>query len=135
MHPRLRKAINIWLNAKERFNGEKRIPGSEKLTALKLSAYRSRKFHGRYMRHNGAPVDVFLVGDAAFGVPFFRALNNGIMCGSHLAHTLAKLIDKQRQANLTVVGSFFQKISRVTPMGSFIADKLQLGLTNIGHKV
>jgi hypothetical protein len=35
---------------------------------------------------------VFLVGDAAFGVPYFRALNNGLLCGTKLAETLAAVM-------------------------------------------
>jgi hypothetical protein len=30
-----------------------------------------------------------LVGDAAFGVPFFRSLNNGLLCGTELARLLS----------------------------------------------
>jgi hypothetical protein len=80
-------------------------------------------------------VDVFLVGDSAFGVPFFRALNNGFLCGSHLAFTLAKSVDATKKNNLTVVGNFLQWASRGTQVGSFMMDKLQLGLSQIGHKV
>lgn len=39
-------------------------------------------------------VSYFLVGDAAFGVPFFRALNNGLLCGSHLAHTIVEVVNR-----------------------------------------
>lgn len=37
-------------------------------------------------------VPTFLVGDSATGVPFFRALNNGLQCGTRLAKTLATLL-------------------------------------------
>lgn len=38
------------------------------------------------------PTDVAfaLVGDAAFGVPYYRALNNGLLCGSELAAALSE---------------------------------------------
>jgi len=74
------------MNAKKILLGEERVPGSEKITALNLSVYCSAEVatieDGRAY---------FLVGDAAFGVPFFRALNNGLMCGSKLAHSLAEV--------------------------------------------
>lgn len=128
--PKLRDAINMWLNGKAHFNKEARVPGSEKLTSLKLSAYRAKQFYTKYNNK-----DVFLVGDAAFGVPFFRALNNGFLCGTHLAFTLAKLVDANRAKSLTTVGGFFQKAMRITPMGAAVMDKVQLGLSKVGHKV
>jgi len=38
------------------------------------------------------PADVAfaLAGDAAFGVPYFRSLNNGLLCGSELAAALSE---------------------------------------------
>lgn len=44
-------------------------------------------------------VSYFLVGDAAFGVPFFRALNNGLLCGSHLAHTIVEVVNRGSAAD------------------------------------
>jgi len=36
-----------------------------------------------------------LVGDAAFGVPYFRSLNNGLVCGSELALKIASFFDPE----------------------------------------
>jgi hypothetical protein len=37
-------------------------------------------------------VPTFLVGDAAHGVPYFRAINNGLLAGSRLAHSLGDVL-------------------------------------------
>ena len=53
--------------------------------AVDLNCYRAKKFVAIDVQDK---VPMFLVGDAAFGVPFFRALNNGLICGSECAKTL-----------------------------------------------
>jgi len=81
----LKQAMFMWLNARKDYLGEKRLPGSEKMTAVKLSIYQVESV---FMKDEQGR-SVFLVGDAAFGVPFFRALNNGLLCSSKLAHCIA----------------------------------------------
>ena len=45
----------------------------------------------------GAPGRVWaLVGDAAFGLPFFRALNDGMLCATKLATTMAAHFDPRK---------------------------------------
>jgi 2-polyprenyl-6-methoxyphenol hydroxylase-like FAD-dependent oxidoreductase len=60
------------------------VDGSGKLSKLGLSLYAARRFGFR--RGDKA---WFLVGDAAMGVPYFRALNSGMMLGSRLAMLFA----------------------------------------------
>lgn len=91
---KLVESITIWLNAKAILVGEQRVPGSEKISALKLSTYCSAEVN---CKKDG--VSYFLVGDAAFGVPFFRALNNGLLCGSHLAHTIVEVVNRGSAAD------------------------------------
>jgi len=50
---------------------------------LQLSVYHATRFADSY---RGKPC--FLVGDAAMGVPYFRALNSGWVMGSRLAHLI-----------------------------------------------
>ena len=51
-------------------------------------------------------VAVCLVGDAAFGVPFFRAINNGFLCGQRLAAALdATFQIRKKGSNLFIIGS------------------------------
>ena len=86
---KLMHSITTWLNVKALHLGEVRVPGSEKVTPLKLSVYRSAEFCFNAMIPGiDRPLPTYLVGDAAFGVPFFRALNNGFLCGSMLARCL-----------------------------------------------
>eukprot|EP00026_Physarum_polycephalum_P007999 Phypoly_transcript_08073.p1 GENE.Phypoly_transcript_08073~~Phypoly_transcript_08073.p1 ORF type:complete len:361 (+),score=66.55 Phypoly_transcript_08073:422-1504(+) len=90
--PKILESIRIWMNVKTQLYAERRVPGSEKLTALDLAVYRARDFVKIDAAHAHARA-FCLVGDAAFGVPFFRALNNGLLSGTRLAEELAKLAD------------------------------------------
>jgi 2-polyprenyl-6-methoxyphenol hydroxylase-like FAD-dependent oxidoreductase len=78
--PELLQKIRIWLNAKKLFSNEKVIEESIKITATKLDAYASKAF----VAGDGVTT-VVLVGDAAFGVPFFRSMNNGLLSGTRLS--------------------------------------------------
>lgn len=51
------------------------------LSKIQLSVYASKKFA---VNHNG--YKLFLTGDAAMGVPYFRSLNSGLVLSSRLAH-------------------------------------------------
>jgi len=81
----LKEAVYMWLNARKDYLGEKRRPGSEKMTAVKLSVYQAESVYKKDEKGRS----IYLVGDAAFGVPFFRALNNGLLISSKLAHCVA----------------------------------------------
>lgn len=59
---------------------EKIQEGSEKITAINLPVYKSSSFAREYSNKQW-----FLVGDAAMGVPYFRALNAGLKCATELA--------------------------------------------------
>jgi hypothetical protein len=83
MNSILEEKIRIWLNAKELFVGESRVEGSEKITVTKLSIYESKKMVKHLQERIWA-----LVGDAAFGVPFFRSMNNALLCGTQLARSI-----------------------------------------------
>jgi len=82
--PELVESITIWMNVKTYAVGEKRVPGSENITAAHLSIYRAKEVA---IQRDG--YTYYLVGDAAFGVPFFRACNNGLQCGSILSHAMS----------------------------------------------
>lgn len=64
-------------------DGEQYCKESGKLSKLTLSLYCATKF--AIIKGNQA---WFLVGDAAMGVPYFRALNSGLILGSRLAQIL-----------------------------------------------
>lgn len=99
MPPAVLRAMRLWLGARAHYAGETRLrrtdreavrfATSECISSVSLAPYRSVCF-SRAGTPKRAPI--FLVGDAAFGVPFFRALNNGLRCGTALAHVLARLL-------------------------------------------
>jgi hypothetical protein len=88
---KLLEAIILWINVRKHCTKEERVDGSEKISALHLDVYQSDKVTYEDKEHHRA---YFLVGDAAFGVPFFRALNNGLLCGSKLAFCLNDLLSE-----------------------------------------
>ncbi len=65
--------------------GARLVPGSARLTRLQLEMYASRRF--ATMR---GEVAWCLVGDAAMGVPYFRALNGGLILGSRLSQIIGR---------------------------------------------
>lgn len=73
--------------------GSQLVPGSVRLTKLELSVYASRQFA---TIHEGRAW--FLVGDAAMGVPYFRALNSGLMLASRLSQIMSKTTYRQKGA-------------------------------------
>ena len=80
--------IDAWLKARADLAKEQRILSSEQITVTNLPVYASKAFvSNRYQK------TWFLVGDAAFGVPYYRALNNGILCSSQLAKTLDAMLN------------------------------------------
>ena len=119
--PKVIRSLTIWFNAKSQLCGEKRVPGSEKITALNLSVYCSKYLAAPHLEFSDkVPRHYFLVGDAAFGVPFFRALNNGLICGSKLAKAVAQLVDPSAQPPDSPVASPLESSS------SMSSDYLQL---------
>jgi 2-polyprenyl-6-methoxyphenol hydroxylase-like FAD-dependent oxidoreductase len=82
---RLVKDINTYMNVRAARAGEQYREGSGKLTKLALSLYAAKRFA---VTENDR--SWFLVGDAAMGVPYFRALNSGIIVGSQLGFILTR---------------------------------------------
>jgi hypothetical protein len=96
----LNKSIQAWLLARRNLANENRIEGSERITITNLPIYASEHFVKESMGRTW-----FLVGDAAFGVPYFRSLNNGILCSSQLAKAInAKLLNLTME-NYSMLGS------------------------------
>lgn len=79
----LNRSIQLVLGARQHMFHEKIIPGTGRLTSIKLKRYASNTVCKKIDEQT-----FILVGDAAFGVPFFRSLNNGLLCGSYLAAVL-----------------------------------------------
>lgn len=76
-------AMKIWLGARQYYCKEERVGQSERITSFALAPYRSLCFTRAVNQKQ-----VLLVGDAAFGVPFFESFRHGAMCGTLLAHVV-----------------------------------------------
>lgn len=100
--PKILEAITIWLNAREYCTGERRIEGSLRISVLHLSVYLAERVA---LLDEDRQVSFFLVGDAAFGVPFYRSLNNGLICGSKLAVSLYYCCKRDWKSKATVIDS------------------------------
>jgi len=89
----LARDIQAYMDARRDHAGETCLKESVKLTKLTLSTYAARKFA---VQRDGRCW--YIVGDAAMGVPYFRALNAGLITGSQLAYivTREKLGNKAR---------------------------------------
>jgi 2-polyprenyl-6-methoxyphenol hydroxylase-like FAD-dependent oxidoreductase len=104
----LQTAIKVWVNVRHRQCGDLPVHLSEKINAIPLVNYRITQV---------AKLDqdraVFLVGGACFAVPYFRALNNGLLCGSSLAATLAAMLNGAISKSAAVT-SYSQYIAQLS---------------------
>lgn len=108
----LYKSIEAWLIAREEMTKEKRIVGSERISVTNLPVYASQDF---YKKHENK--HVFLVGDAAFGVPYFRSLNNGILCSSQLAKVISALVLSHKiEQDVSIDYTSFSMPAKVDPI-------------------
>jgi 2-polyprenyl-6-methoxyphenol hydroxylase-like FAD-dependent oxidoreductase len=83
--PDLATDIHRYMKARELHAHENYDEGSAKLTKLTLSAYVANKWATTHEGRNW-----YLVGDAAMGVPYFRALNSGFFVGSQLGNIVTR---------------------------------------------
>lgn len=81
-----KKVINTWMNVRRHVLHEEYIDNSATVSAFPLNITTMKE--GRYSVERDG-ISVYLVGDAACSVPFFRALNNGIANANHLVQGLA----------------------------------------------
>lgn len=125
----VQRSVLAWLAAKRTVTGERLVEGSETVSAVPLAVYRARWFAEvlPMATHEGTHtnVAVFLVGDAAFGVPFFRAINNGFVCGSRLAssiaHTLHTNDERVQLPEATLAGRLAQAAGAYHRFASLLA--------------
>lgn len=79
----LEKKIRIWLNVREK-QLEDKLEGEVDVYTIKLPIYQSRR-----AVHQNKDETVCLVGDAFFGVPYYRSINNGFLCASQLSKAIS----------------------------------------------
>ena len=109
--PKLLETITAWLNMREIYQGEKRVKGSAKVNVIGLDVYKAETV-AQYFEDKD--LAVFLCGDAAFGVPFFRALNDGLLFGSVLASSLFE--QKNIKDAVKAYSKYFHKIANLEIM-------------------
>lgn len=83
--PELTTDIHRYMKSRELCANENYDEGSAKLTKLTLSAYIANRWATKHEGRNW-----YLVGDAAMGVPYFRALNSGFFVGSQLGNLVTR---------------------------------------------
>ena len=120
----LAESMKAWIRWRKILRREKCIKFEddqefgEKITAINLAVYASEKF---VKEVNGQ--HWVLVGDAAMGVPYFRALNAGLLCGTQLANALCEHFNPQNisrqvkfspdvKADQTALESYACKVQR-----------------------
>jgi 2-polyprenyl-6-methoxyphenol hydroxylase-like FAD-dependent oxidoreductase len=97
--------LQMYLAARTALGGEI-VAGTDRVTKLELNLYAAKRF--ATMR---GTVAWFLVGDAAMGVPYFRALNSGLMLSSRLAQIIAKT-DYPREGDLAKKVDRYDRVYR-----------------------
>lgn len=85
----LYKSFRNWLDIREDINKADKITDKQKvISTTKLPAYCSSNFAKKLKLENKKVVNVALVGDSSFGLPYFVNFNLGIECGSQLAKAI-----------------------------------------------
>jgi 2-polyprenyl-6-methoxyphenol hydroxylase-like FAD-dependent oxidoreductase len=122
---KLLTSIKRWLLARDELINEQRIENSERITAINLPVYRSELFA---QEHGGKTW--FLVGDAALGVPYFRALNAGLLSATQLAKSIHSHFCPQPQAAATF-GSYSKMSSILSKEPKTPIERYNEHLTSI----
>lgn len=131
---RLKQSMEIWLKERETVLNDTFIENSIKVSGLELGIYTSKEV---VLEQDNKTW--MLVGDAAFGVPYFRSLNNGLLCGSELAKQLADSL-KNKHDHLPLK-KYTQYVSNLASQENLIANlkgtsiDSGVSLLNIGRKL
>jgi len=88
----LRQKCEEWRTLRYSRTQEQVVVGSENITATPLGTYASPLI----VKRDG-DLTYCLVGDAAFGVPFFRSLNNGFLSATKLAGRISYALENPDQ--------------------------------------
>lgn len=108
----LREKLLVWLNVKQQRKGEIRIAGSEKISVVPLNVYSSKEI----VKKDTDGITWCLAGDSAFGVPFFKSLNNGIISGTELASAIVETLSPPRIPSqysiIRIIENIFHRIQK-----------------------
>jgi flavin-dependent dehydrogenase len=119
---KLLNTIRPWLSLRKEALDEEMILGSEQINGVALNIFQSASFA---KNHDGR--NVYLVGDAAAGVPYFRALNAGLLAAAITAKTIALNTEPDLE-NLNALLTHLMN-------GEIKRAKKQNGKVNIGRAV
>ncbi len=111
-------SLERWLDYRQTILNDDFQPESTRITGLKLSCYSSQK-----VVHEKHGATWALVGDSAFGVPYFKSLNNGFLCADVLAEQAVRhLHGEQDTEKKTYFGFqiFNKKYSPLKKYGDFV---------------
>lgn len=131
---RLKQSMDIWLKERETVLNDAYIENSIKISGLELGIYTSQEV---VLQQNNKTW--MLVGDAAFGVPYFRSLNNGLMCGSELAKQACTFLKDKK--NHLPLKNYAEYVSNLAQQENVIANlkgsSIDLGRTalDVGRKL
>jgi hypothetical protein len=89
--PALYNTVTTWLEARKHYTNEQPLEPMHSITKVPLDIYQSKKV----VMTDESGVYWLLVGDSAFGLPFFRALNDGLLSGTHLARYIYGQLSKE----------------------------------------
>jgi hypothetical protein len=120
-------SIRAWLITRQDLVNENWIEGSVKITAINLAVYKSK-----YFALESKDKQWFLVGDAALAVPYFRALNAGLLSGTQLA----KLVHEFFHPNSHNKEKFssFSKISCSLNDDNTVIEKYQRKISHLANQ-
>lgn len=102
----LADTINPWLALRKMHRHDEIIEGTAKINAVALNSYRVKHFAKKIGDQH-----VLLVGDAAGGVPFFRALNAGLLEAQCIAAGVANQAPNVDQLNADLGALMDKEIS------------------------
>lgn len=112
------KTIDRWIAERVGRLEENVVPMSMQLSCTDLVTYASPR-----VVFNEGNLTVYVVGDAAFGVPYLRSGNNGFMCANNLAKVVARRFVKNLHTRTmlphgvtTPIGALSFVVQSVMPM-------------------
>ena len=94
--PSLSDSLDIWLEARNDQFREKRLDVT-KINPVPLDVCQASNL---ILKDNTVGVCFALVGDAAFGLPFFRALNDGLLCATALSKAIVSDVKRCKDGDI-----------------------------------
>jgi len=101
---KIRIAFENWKQRRKRLKEDQIVPDSEKVSAVALSNYASKRFVKCLEE-----VQYALFGDSTVGVPFFSSLNFGLRCSIEGSKRIVQSLENPESTSLRAYERFVQK--------------------------